>query len=261
MGSFLGLVSYRLPRHESIVSGRSQCEVCHCQLRWYELIPVLSYLWLHGQCRSCHSSISKKYPIIELVSAAIVLSSFYRWSLSFEFIEACVFLLLMLKIFIVDWEYLIIPNTIVLVGAILGLTFHIIHGLESLVPGLIGGAVALVLLFSIRLIGNMLYHKETMGLGDVKLAGALGVWLGVTNFLLAFWFAVVFGAIYGLWKTKFQKYETQKQSFSMDIVTNNLGALNIKIPFGSFLAIAASGVFWHQQTLSQLLRIWWNFNQ
>lgn len=261
LGSFIGLLTYRLPRHQSIVSGRSHCETCDRQLCWYELIPLFSYILLRGRCRSCNASISKRYPAIEIVSAFIVLASFFKCSLSLEFIEACVFLLLMLTIFIIDWEHLVIPNILVFVGIGLGLLVQLIHGTSSITTGLINATAAFLFVFVIRFLGNLFYKKETLGFGDVKFAGLLGLWLGFSNFIITFWLAAILGAIYGIWKTLFQKTEKPMQSLIPGAASSNSGALNIKIPFGSFLAVSAAGLFWYQQTISESLRVWWNFNQ
>ncbi len=261
LGSFIGLLTYRLPRRQSIAFGRSYCESCQRQLCWYELIPLIGYILLKGHCRSCHACISIKYPAIEILSAFIVLGSFFKWSLSLEFIEACVFLLLMLTIFIIDCEHLIIPNTLIFVGIGLGLLFQFIHGFGSMTSGLVDGAAAFLLVFVIRFLGNLFYKKETLGFGDVKFAGLLGLWLGIMHFMITFWLAAIFGALYGIWKTIFKKAGKPIQILIPDIEACNLGALNIKIPFGSFLAVTAGGIFWYQQTICEIIRVWWNFNQ
>ena len=261
LGSFIGLLTYRLPRNQSIVSGRSHCEACGRQLCWYELIPFFSYFILQGRCRSCKSHISKKYPAIEIISIFIVLGSFFKCSLSLEFIEECVFLLLMLTIFIIDWEHLIIPNILVFLGIGLGLLFQLVHGFGSITTGLFNGLIAFLFVFAIRFLANRVYKKETLGFGDVKFAGLLGLWLGIMNFIIVLWLAAILGAIYGIWKTAFQHKKEPVEHFIADGAVNNLGALNVKIPFGSFLAAAASGMFWYQQPISDLIRVWWNFNQ
>ncbi|MFT9056934.1 MAG: prepilin peptidase [Ethanoligenens sp.] len=194
-GSFLNVCIYRIPLGESFATGRSHCMACGHELRAPDLIPVFSYLFLHGKCRYCGAKISVQYPLIELMNAFLYLALYLRcgWHPIFFFYAAYGSALIVTAL--IDIKTQIIPNGLVLfVGAVsvIGLFFlpekpigwRLLNGLLGLLAG------------GLPLYAAALLSKGGMGLGDVKLAAACGLLLGWQNTLLALFFAVVSAGIF-----------------------------------------------------------------
>jgi len=166
----------------------------------------------------------------------------------------------MLLIAIIDWKHYIIPNSIIIVGYILGLALKAFINMDVFVNSIISSLGSVALLASILLLSNLFFKKETMGWGDVKLAGVIGLFLGFQNFLIALWMASVAGAIYGLMR--------RWRGMSHVAIDNpRLSAgqvqaeIDLKLPFGSFLAIASSVVLFNQETISEYIQSWLIYGQ
>jgi leader peptidase (prepilin peptidase)/N-methyltransferase len=223
LGSFINACAYRIPRGISVVSPRSFCPGCQTTLRWHEIIPVVSFLVERARCRNCSSRISLIYPVGEILTGALVLLLFLKHGVSLEFVTSTTFALLMVLVAVIDWRHLIIPNKIVVSGLILGLllkTLPLNTGelVESAVASLVAGAVTL----SVLLLGNWIFRKETMGMGDVKLCFLIGFYLGLQGFLVSLWLAAFSGAIFGTARIIVGKFSVEN-----------------RIPFGSLLAGAS----------------------
>jgi len=150
----------------------------------------------------------------------------------------------MLLIAIIDWKHLIIPNQIVIIGAILGLAMKALVHSSVLVSAIASSIGSLVIITIILLLSNLFFKKETMGWGDVKLAGVIGLFLGFQNFLIVLWLAALGGSVYGIW------------------LMRRRGMLReSKLPFGSFLAITACVVLYFQETISELIQSWLTYAQ
>lgn len=161
IGSFISAITYRIPRELQFVKGRSFCDSCKTKLNWYDNIPLFSYLYYRGKSRCCNQKISIRYPLIELASALgiILLSPIYY-----------VLYLLCLSIFVIDIEHQIIPDELSWLILLLGLiNFNFVN--------IFAGFFFSLLLLTLYLITK----GRGMGLGDVKLAIGLGVWLGWLN--------------------------------------------------------------------------------
>ncbi len=220
IGSFLGALTYRLPRNVSIASGRSKCPNCHHTISWYDNLPVVSYLILGGKCRNCHKEISIRYPLIEIATAII----FLVVGLSFTaLIIACI----LIAIFIVDWEHQIIPDELIFIGLFIFL-LSINFNLTLLLPGLLS---ALVLLFL-----NLITKGKGMGMGDVKLAILVGSLVGMNFLFVWLFFSFVSGAIVGI-----------------ILMTVKVATLKYKIAFGPFLIIGLVLTIYFGQNFLSLL--------
>jgi leader peptidase (prepilin peptidase)/N-methyltransferase len=219
LGSFLNVCTLRWPSEESVVKPPSHCPGCGMQIRWYDNIPVLSYLILRGKCRACGASISPQYPIVELATGLIWAGSFMQYGLTVESARGAVFLTILLGIAITDARFYIIPDEFSLGGGLLGLAFAPFPGGLTLLEASLGAGLGFGLLWLVAKFGTWLFKKDAMGGGDLKMMGMVGAFLGVpgvflTLFLGALLGSVVFGPI--SWKT---------------------GKL---VPFGIFLAVGAS---------------------
>jgi leader peptidase (prepilin peptidase) / N-methyltransferase len=241
LGSFINVCVYRLPRKLSIVSLRSSCPHCQKQLNWFELIPVLGFAFYKGRCKTCGERISIIYPIVEILTAVLVVSAFLQNGISLRSFELTVFSLLMLTVAIIDWEHLIIPNQLIITGLIAGIFLKGLYGKTDLVECLLSSVISFLALLLFMLLGNFIFKKESMGMGDVKLAAVIGLFLGYLDFLLALWVAAIFGTLYSIIKSSI----------------SNLSSHNLnKVPFGSFMATAGCIVFFFQEKISELIQTW-----
>ena len=178
-GSFYNVVGMRLPNNESIVFPGSHCEKCNHKLKWYENIPLLSYILLGGKCSNCKSKISVWYPAIELFTGMLFLISYYTFGLSYEFAIAIIISSLVSIIFVSDINYYIILDSPIILGSILIIIIKLLS--TSLKDSLISfgsGILIFAIMYGIMLLGNLLFKKESLGGGDIKLSFIAGLVLG-----------------------------------------------------------------------------------
>ena len=223
LGSFLNVLIYRIPLNKSWTTARSACPTCNAQLRWYHNIPLLSYLFLLGKCGFCKTRISIRYPLVELINAALYLYFFWQFSLSEHFFVFAFLSTVLLAIFFIDLDHQIIPDMFTLPGIGIGLAVSFIPEgitpLQSLLGILVGGGS----LYLVALLGDWLFKKESMGGGDIKMVAMLGAFLGWQKVLFIF----IAGAAIGL-----------VGSIVMLFISARLRKERL-IPFGPFLAMAA----------------------
>lgn len=197
VGSFLNVVIYRLPRKMSLATPPSHCTSCNYELRWYDNIPVISYILLGGRCRSCKAHISIRYTIVELVNAALwVLSVHLLWerSIPLALIYAAAFSIF-ICIFFIDLEHLIILDRFQVMLIIVGILSIFFDKDFDWLSHIIGGVSGFIVFFLIAFFFEKLYKTDGLGGGDVKLAGAAGLLLGWERLLLSMLIATVPAAI------------------------------------------------------------------
>jgi leader peptidase (prepilin peptidase)/N-methyltransferase len=230
LGSFLNVCTLRWPQDESVVRPPSHCPGCGNQIKWYDNIPLLSYLILRARCRGCGTFISPQYPAVELATGLIWAGVFMQSGLSVEGLRGALFLTILLGIAITDARFYIIPDQFSLGGWALGLALAPFPGGLTLLQSISGAVVGFGLLLIVAKAGTWLFKKEAMGGGDLKMMGMVGAFLGVpgvflTVFLGSLLGSVVFGPI--AWKT---------------------GKL---VPFGIFLAMGASVTYgWGERLIT-----------
>lgn len=213
VGSFLNVLIDRLANGESIWLGRSHCDWCKKPLRWYELIPVLSFIIQRGRCRRCHKKISLQYPLVELAAGTIFVTQ--PWA-------SWIILSALLVIFVADLKYMIIPDSMIVVG-LLGVVTRG-NWLAALVA-----AIFFLILF-------LLTRGKGMGFGDVKLAFLLGFWLGFPHVVIALYLAFLTGAVTGV-----------------TLILTGKKGLKSKIAFGPFLVLGAVLTYLY----SSWILAWW----
>src|SRR5690349_14099518 len=174
-GSFLNVVAYRLPRHESLVSPASRCPSCDTPVRPYDNIPVVSWLLLRGRCRHCHAQISARYPAVELVTAITFAAVALVRGVDAGLLLELPFAPLPVAVAEIDLEPRIVPNKLLLPLAVWGIAVTAVVRPGSLVECLIAGAAAFA-----ALLLTAIAYPAGMGMGDVKLAGVMGLYLGVS---------------------------------------------------------------------------------
>lgn len=241
IGSFLNVVIYRLPRHIPLSRGRSGCPHCGALITWWQNIPVASYLALGGRCSTCKGSISIRYPLVELLTAV----TFAAWTAGLGVtLQAAGMIYLcsiLLCVVFIDWEFQIIPDWLTLPSIVMGWLLAAFTPL-GLGPSLIGTLVGGGGLFLVALLGDWIFKKESMGGGDIKLAAALGAFLGWHLVVLVFFLSALVGSLASvLWLL-----------ISRDMRKKRM------IPFGPFLAVAAVvAVLWGQELIGWYLRSFW----
>ena len=192
-GSFLNVVAFRLPRRESLIAPASHCPSCATPIKPYDNIPVLSWLLLRGRCRSCSAPISPRYPLVEALTALLCVAAVLAGGATATVVLDVAFILLLVPIALIDFEHRIIPNKLTALGAILALGLGTALDPSGEPGRLIAGAAAGgALLFA------ALAHPGGMGMGDVKLAGVMGLFLGAAvapAILIALLAGVLVGAL------------------------------------------------------------------
>jgi leader peptidase (prepilin peptidase)/N-methyltransferase len=173
IGSFMNVVAYRLPRGESVVFPASHCPSCDTPIKPYDNVPVLSWLVLRGRCRSCHSSISARYPIVEAVTAGLLVAVVLAKGADSDAWIGLAFVVLLVPVTLIDLDHRIIPNTLMLIGTVVSLAILLLTDPGALTEHLIAAVAAggFLLIAAIARPGGM-------GMGDVKLAFVMGLFLG-----------------------------------------------------------------------------------
>lgn len=216
LGSFVTVVGYRVPRGESVVAGRSHCPGCGAQIAAYDNVPVLSWLLLRGRSRCCGERISARYPLTELSLGLLYAATVaVFWDDPTEIALGLVFVTTLVAITLTDLEQRLIPNKILLVAAVAGVAIAAVGDPSSLPERAIATAAAGGGLFLVALA-----YPRGMGLGDVKLAAVMGLFLG-RNVAPAILVALLSGSAVGLFLIARHGAEARKRA----------------IPFGPFLAI------------------------
>jgi len=211
-GSFLNVCTLRWPKDESVVSPRSRCPKCQELIRWYDNVPVLSWLALRGRCRRCAAAISIQYPLVELATGLMWAGAFAVHGLTAEAFRGAVFLTILFGIAISDARFYIIPDEFSVGGAVLGFGLSFLPGGLGWLPSLIGGAVGFAVLWLVGVLGTRLIKKispgrleeagvdQAMGGGDVKMMMMVGTFVGIwgvalTIFLGSVLALLVFGPV------------------------------------------------------------------
>ena len=231
IGSFLNVVVARVPAGRSLVRPGSACPGCRALLKWYDNIPVLSFLVLRGRCRACGMPISWRYPIVEMITATVLVLAYVTLGATANFVVAVVLLPALIAITGIDLEHQLIPDVITLPGILAGLLLNLATGriswVDSTVGILVGGGVFLVIIVGSR---------GGMGGGDLKLGAMLGAFLGWKALLFALFVAIVSGGVVGA-----------------VLLAAGLRSRKDPIPFGPFLAVGgAMALFWGERIFD-----WW----
>ncbi|MBI4687137.1 MAG: prepilin peptidase [Nitrospirae bacterium] len=232
IGSFLNVCIYRMPKGLSIVRPSSSCPSCGNPIRFYDNIPIISYLFLGGRCRRCGAMISLKYPAVELLNAVLYMTVFQRFGAYFSWPVFVYFLFVssLIVITFIDFQYQIIPDSITLPGIIIGLALGSTilpdpfnsTGLLGLKASLTGVALGGGLFYLIAVVGTAVFKKEAMGGGDIKMMAMVGGILGWKGVLLTTFFGSLFGSIVGI-----------------AIISIKGREWGSKIPFGPYLALGS----------------------
>jgi leader peptidase (prepilin peptidase)/N-methyltransferase len=226
-GSFYNVVGLRVPQKESIVQPPSHCTKCQRQLTALDLVPVLSYVFFGGKCRSCGNKIAWIYPVMELLTGLLFAFAYRQLGWSIEFIVALFFISLLVIIVVSDIAYMLIPNKVLLFFLPFLIIGRVLSPLTPWWDCAVGAVVGFGILYSIAVISN-----GGMGGGDIKLFFLIGLVLGTMHTLLTLFIAAVIGMIVGL-----------------VVLTKNKQGRKTPIPFGPSIALAAIIVYFYGDSL------------
>src|SRR5208337_1175936 len=244
LGSFLNVCIVRLPRKQSIMVPRSHCPVCGHPIRWFDNIPLVSYLLLRGRCRDCHARISPLYPIVEALTALLLMATFHRFGLSPEFVKYSALVMMLIVLIFTDLTERRIPHAVTVFGICLGLAFSfltqvdnrpvewlaermglflpgaVLSFLGAIVGAVTGGGLFYAVGEAFYILGGR--QKEYLGFGDVMLMLMVGTFLGAPLTLLTILLGSLGGSIIAL-------------SFTLAAPRYR----DYHWPYGTFLGIAA----------------------
>jgi leader peptidase (prepilin peptidase)/N-methyltransferase len=217
IGSFLNVVVYRLPIGQSLVKPRSHCPNCQTPVAPRDNVPLLSWLFLKGKCRHCGETISARYPAVELLTAVCFIAVVLAQGISADLIALIPFTAVLIAVTFIDLEHKIVPNKIMAPAAIYGLVTAVAFRTDMLPELLIAGAGAFVFFLVAALI-----HPKGMGMGDVKLAGVMGLYLGKLV-IPALFIAFLVGSVVGI----------------VLVMRHGMRSRKVGVPFAPFMALGA----------------------
>jgi leader peptidase (prepilin peptidase)/N-methyltransferase len=239
VGSFLNCVIYRLEKKKSFLKGRSFCPHCKHILNWQDLIPLFSFLFLKGKCRYCQKKISPQYPLVELATGLLfVLTTHYSLlTINYQSLLFTIYRLLpvcfLIVIFVYDLKHYIIPNKVIYPAIIIALIFNFQFSIFNYsILSALGAALFFLLIVLVS-------RGKWMGLGDVKLALFIGLFLGYPDILVALFLSFLIGAIIGV-----------------GLISAGKKTLRSEVPFGPFLVIGTFiSMFWGESLINWYLNL------
>lgn len=221
-GSFLNVLIYRLPLGMSILKPPSSCPRCRQRIKFYDNIPIISFLVLRGRCRYCREKISFSYPLVEFLTPLSFVLLYAHHSLSLFFFASCLFSSALIVLAFIDYYHQILPDEITLPGIVLTLVYSIFRKDLNLTQALVGAVAGAGFLLFIYAAYYLLRKKEGMGMGDVTLMLMIGAYLGLLQAFFTLIIASFAGALVGAFFIIFRKK-----------------SLQYSLPFGAFLAPSA----------------------
>jgi len=254
IGSFLNVIIYRIPRGLSFIFPRSKCVYCQSILKWYDLIPIFSWIKLGGKCWRCQSKISIRYPLVELLTSFLFIISINRITdyqgeniSLFSHLMSLVLISILISISFIDIDNLVIPNSLLTIGFLSGLMNVFVEDRSfSAVYNYLFSAIIILIIFSfISIFGEIIFSKPVFGLGDAKLFSMTACWMGFSGFELIALLSVLFAGL-----------------FSLSGLLLGLLKRGQYIPYGPFICLATGFVwiwgvpFWVGKLGTML---WWKY--
>lgn len=219
-GSFYNVVGDRLANKQSIIKPASHCPKCGHKLTPFELIPIFSYIFQFGKCKKCKCKIPIFHLLFEIFVGFLFMFSYISFGISYELIISLTFLSMLAILIVSDYYYMIILDEILIFfGIVLGIEILLIYGVSTFISGTLNGIICFSVMYLIKIMGDFLFKRESMGGGDIKLLFFFGLILGWENGLLS----IFLGSLIGL---------------PVSLLILNIKKTNV-IPFGPFLALGA----------------------
>jgi len=263
IGSFLNVVILRLPERQSLVTPPSHCPKCNYRLRWFDNIPLLSYVMLGGKCRKCREPISVQYPLIELMTGVLGLACYMHFGLTPAMIVFFIFCAILLAVTFIDIPYQIIPNSISIPGIIIGVTASFFVPEMRWQDSVIGAVAGFLIIFLTAYGYWFLTKREGIGMGDAKLLALLGAFLGwqAIPFImiassiqgLLFFFL---GLAFGLVKKAPPLPDPDEELQPAPPDGQEISVRHAAIPFGPFLALSGLEFLFFGRFILDLMTGW-----
>lgn len=222
-GSFFNVVIYRIPNDMSIADGNSKCTSCNTAIRYRDLIPIVSYIYLRGKSSCCGQKISIIYPLVELVTGILFLLSFLLFGVGATSIFYIMLFSFLLIVGIIDWKYKLIYDSILVFFFIVGIIMKLFF-LKGMLDSLIGAFVCYAVYYLVYFVVKLIYKEEMFGLGDVLFIGVIGFYLG-TDYVFFTLFAPFYLALFF--------FVIAKYLFKKDI------GMKLQVPFGPFISMSS----------------------
>jgi len=237
VGSFSNVCIYRIPRNESIVYPASHCTKCNTTIKPIDNIPLLSYILLKGRCRNCKSKISIQYPVVEFLNGLIYLIIYLIYGLSVQTLIYIILSSALIIIAFIDLNEQIVPDVISLPGIVLGLILSFFVSYISFVDSALGVFVGGGIILVIGMGGSVIFKKEAMGGGDVKLAAMIGAFLGWRYIIISLFLGFFLGALAGI-----------------ILILSKIKSREDVIPFGPFIVLGSLiTLLWGEKIISWYL--------
>ena len=240
LGSFYLVLGTRLPKGEDVLFSRSECDCCHHVLKWYNLIPLFSFILQKGRCSYCGEKIAREHFFVELATALLFVFTYYVLPMGYYFYGGLIISSLLIIIFVSDFKYMIILDSPLIVTGILFIILKLIYfGFKSTLISILSGVTLFLVMLLLFKLGKLIFKKDALGGGDIKLAFIIGLILdfnlGLTALVLSTFVALPYALAY------------------MEIKKNN------EFPYGPFLVGSLFIVFYHYDKFLLLLEFLFPF--
>lgn len=234
MGSFYLVLGTRLPKNEDIVKSRSRCDNCKKILKWYNLIPLVSFIVQKGKCSSCGQKISSEHFFAEIFTGLLFLLTSIYFSFGYNYLVGLIIVSLMVIIFISDFKYMIILDSPLVVSVVLIIILKLIYfGFKTTIYSIISGLILFLIMLLIENLGSLILKKDSLGGGDIKFAFLMGLTLDVKLGIVALVLSTFLALPYAVASVKIMKSH--------------------EFPYGPFLAGALFIVFFHLDKFTNLI--------
>ncbi len=240
LGSFYLVVGTRLPKGEDVLFSRSKCDHCHKELKWYNLIPIFSYVLQMGRCSFCKEKISSEHFWVEVATGLLFVLTYFYFPMGYNFWIGLIISSLVIIIFVSDFKYMIILDSPLIIASILIIILKLVYfGWRSTLISIISGMALFLVMLLLFQLGKLIFKKEALGGGDIKLSFVMGLILdfnlGLTALVLSTFVALPYALA------------------SLQIKKNN------EFPYGPFLAGSLFIVFYHYDKFLMLLEFLFPF--
>lgn len=234
MGSFLGCMGYRIPNKIKTTYPSSFCADCGKPLKWYMNIPIISYIFLKGKCAYCGKPINFIYPFVEIAGALLFLCNYLLFGFTINFFIATIITCMLLVTIVSDFMYYYISDRVLIIGslALLAVNYYFLD-IQDVFYNIIAAVIIFIVMYFIKICGNITFRKESLGDGDIKLMGVIALGLGLINSFVTLFIGSLVGLIFSL----------------ISIKKNKEGI----IPFGPFLLIGALFTIYFSSLITPLI--------
>lgn len=240
MGSFYNVLATRLPIGKSIIKPGSHCDACDHKLKWYENIPLISYIIQKGKCKNCGEQIPFDVFLSELATGVLFLFSYLYFEISYNFFIMLILSSLCVIIFVSDFKYMIILDSPLIVSGVLVIILKTVYyGYKAIIPTLVSGIITFLVMLLVGFIGKKMYKRDALGGGDIKLSFIIGMILGVQVAMVSLIFSTFLALPYALATIVLKK--------------------DSEVPFGPFIVSSLFIVFLYYDKFYNIVKLFYLF--